>query len=213
MAGIPLAVVFGCEGTSLKAEEARFFRESDPLGFILFARNCADPAQVTALVSSLREAVGRADAPVLIDQEGGRVARLKPPHWPAYNAPRTFGDIAAREPSAAAEAVRLNSALIGADLRALGITVNCAPSVDVPVAGAHEMIGTAPMAPIPSRSLRSVVPACEGFLAANVLPVVKHLLAAAARVSTPQCATEIDEPLEVLDSTDFVPFRMLADML
>src|SRR5262249_16386236 len=137
----PRAVVFGCRGASLSAEEAHFFRESNPLGFILFARNCVEPAQVVALVASLRESVDREDAPVLIDQEGGRVARLKPPHSASYRAARTLGSIADRDPETASEAVHLTSWLIGADLRALGITVNCAPTVDVPISGAHEMIG------------------------------------------------------------------------
>ncbi|MEK7246001.1 MAG: glycoside hydrolase family 3 N-terminal domain-containing protein, partial [Pseudomonadota bacterium] len=137
----PRAVVFGLAGPTLTSDERDFFRAADPLGFILFARNIETPDQVRALGARLRESIGRADAPVLIDQEGGRVQRLGPPHWRIAPPAARFGDLHARDPAAAKEAVRLNHRLIAADLAGLGITLDCAPVLDVPVAGAHDVIG------------------------------------------------------------------------
>src|SRR5690348_303321 len=124
--------IYGCTGLSLTADERAFFAESQPWGFILFARNVADPAQVRALVASLREAIGDANAPVFIDQEGGRVARLKPPHWKARPAARRFGQLYARNAEDGREACYLNARLIAHDLAQLGISVDCLPVLDVP---------------------------------------------------------------------------------
>src|SRR5215470_19149859 len=121
------AIIFGCAGTALTAEERDFFRAADPLGFILFARNVETPDQVRSLVAELRRSVGRADAPVLIDQEGGRVARLKPPHWPARPPARRFGDLYAIDPEAGCDAAYVCARLIAHELRAVGVNVNCAP--------------------------------------------------------------------------------------
>src|SRR5215472_4428147 len=134
-----LAAIFGCAGTQLGEAERRFFSRVDPAGFILFARNVADPAQLRELTGALRQAVGR-DAPVLVDQEGGRVQRLKPPHWRAAPPPGRFGDLAARDPASAALAVRLNARLIGAELSAVGIDTICSPSLDLRLPGAHQVI-------------------------------------------------------------------------
>ena len=140
MSNLSSAVVFGCAGTTLGAAERAFFRDADPWGFILFARNVADPGQVMALVAALRETVGR-EAPVLIDQEGGRVQRLKPPHWRAAQPAARFAVLAARDLELACRAVWLNARLIAGELTALGIDVDCAPVLDVPAAGAHAVIG------------------------------------------------------------------------
>ena len=171
----PNAVIFGCEGPVLNDWEREFFLEHAPLGFILFARNCEDPEQVRALVAALRETIGRAEAPVLIDQEGGRVARLKPPHWRAAPAPGRFGLIAGRDRERAHEAVRLNARLIAADLMDLGITVNCAPALDLPTPGADAVIGDRSFgadAEIIADLGRAF---CEGLLAGGILPVIKHM--------------------------------------
>ncbi len=125
----PLAAVFGCAGESLGDSERQFFSDADPFGFILFKRNCQTPDQVRALIDSLRDAVGRADAPVLIDQEGGRVQRLTSPYW--RDAPPAASFAKLPDP-VAAEATRLNSRLIAEELSELGITVDCAPVLDVP---------------------------------------------------------------------------------
>ena len=125
------AVIFGCEGLKATSWEKGFFAETDPLGFILFLRNCESPDQVRCLVAELRECVGRPDAPILIDQEGGRVQRLKPPHWRAAPAGRRFGLLAEEDPARAREAVTLNARLIAAELVDLGITIDCLPCLDL----------------------------------------------------------------------------------
>ena len=136
----PAAVIFGCAGPDLAEAERRLFAATDPLGFILFARNVEGPAQLAALVRALREAVGR-QAPVLIDQEGGRVARLGPPHWRTPPAARRFGELARLDRYVAAEATALNSRLIAAELAAAAIDIDCLPVLDLGVAGADAVIG------------------------------------------------------------------------
>ena len=125
--GPPNAVIYGCSGAVLTGEERRFFTEVRPTGFILFERNCLNPGQVLRLVAELKEITGRAGTPVLIDQEGGRVQRLKPPNWPARPAAASFQALARHDPALAGEAVRLNAELIATELLDIGITVDCAP--------------------------------------------------------------------------------------
>ncbi|MEX2644328.1 MAG: beta-N-acetylhexosaminidase [Acetobacterales bacterium] len=209
----PAAAIFGCIGTTLTDEEEAFFAETDPLGFILFARNCRNPAQVAALVGALRQTVDRPDAPVLIDQEGGRVARLRPPNW--YGAPpaAVFGALAESGPDAAAEAARLNARLIAADLAALGIDVDCAPVLDVPVAGAHDIIGDRAFCRSPEAVAMLGRAACEGFLDGGVLPVIKHVPGhGRARSDSHLDLPVVEASLDELRSADFLPFRALADM-
>ena len=134
-------VIFGCSGPVLEAAEREFFRDVQPWGFILFGRNVCDRGQVRALVDALRDTIGDAQAPVLIDQEGGRVARLKPPVWNARPAAARFGELYAKAQETATEAAYLNARLIAADLVELGINVDCLPVLDIPVPGAHDVIG------------------------------------------------------------------------
>src|SRR5215204_485323 len=126
------ALITDVAGLSITAEERAFLRDADPWGFILFKRNVGTPEQVRALVASLRETVGRADAPVLIDQEGGRVQRLKPPHWPLYPPGRAYGRLSVNDPLLKREITRLGARLIAHDLASLGINVDCVPVLDVP---------------------------------------------------------------------------------
>lgn len=206
----PSAVIFGCAGPALTAEERRFFRDADPLGFILFQRNCVDPDQVRALVAALREAVGRADAPLLIDQEGGRVARLKPPHWPSYPAAAA---LAARGGDGARELVRLGARLIADDLSQLGITVDCLPVLDIPVPGADAVIGDRAYGDSAATVAALGRAACEGLLAGGVLPVIKHIPGhGRATVDSHLGPPRVDAPRDRLDASDFAPFRALADM-
>src|SRR5205823_299227 len=135
---------------------------AQPLGFVLFGRNCREPGQVRALVADFRDAVGRADAPILVDQEGGRVARLKPPHWRAYPAPARLA--ALPEGPQADEAVWLGARLIADDLAALGITVDAAPVLDLPAAGADPVIGDRAYATDPARAARRGRAVCDGLL-------------------------------------------------
>lgn len=208
----PRSVVFGLAGPALSPDERRFFRTTDPLGFILFARNIEIPEQVRALVASLRESIGRADAPVLIDQEGGRVQRLRPPHW--RNAPTAarFGDAFARDPAGGREAVRLNHRLIAAELAALGITVDCAPVLDVPVLGAHDVIGDRAFARSPAAVAELGRAAVAGLLAGGVIPVVKHIPGhGRAFADSHRELPKVDAALAELEASDFAPFKALAD--
>ena len=206
----PRAAILGCAGLELTASERAFFRDSDPLGFILFLRNVSEPAQVHDLVASLRDAVGRPDAPVLIDQEGGRVARLKPPHWPAYPAAAAMAALGGER---AGEAVRLSARLIAADLLDLGITVDCLPVLDLRVAGADAIIGDRSYGETPEEVATLGRLACEGLLEGGVLPIVKHIpghgrASVDSHLSLPRVATD----KATLAKTDFAPFRALADM-
>ena len=168
------AIVFAPLGPALGEDERAFFAAHNPLGFILMGRNCVEPGQVRRLVAELRETVGRADAPVMIDQEGGRVARLRPPHWRAAPPAARFGALAEHDSAAAAEAARLNARLIAAELIDLGITVDCAPVVDVPAPGGHEIIGDRAFAADPERVSLLGRAVCEGLIAGGVAPVLKH---------------------------------------
>ncbi len=209
----PLAAIFGCSGTHLTGEERAFFHDADPLGFILFARNCETPDQVRALVDGMRDCIGRADAPVLIDQEGGRVARLKPPYW--YGAPpaATFGRLTLSNPKRGLEAARLNARLIAADLHALGITVDCAPVLDVPRPGAHDIIGDRAAGPSADLAIMVGRVIAEGLLEGGVLPVIKHIPGhGRARVDSHENLPVVDTDPEELAAEDFSPFRALKDM-
>lgn len=207
------ALIVGCAGLSLTAEETAFLREADPWGLILFRRNCADPAQVTALTAAFREAVGRAEAPVLIDQEGGRVQRLGPPHWPKYPPGRAYASLAANDPLAAREMARLGARLIAHDLKSLGITVDCLPVLDVPVPGAHDIIGDRAYGTAPAQVAALGRAAAEGLIAGGVLPVVKHIPGhGRAGADSHEALPVVTAPRQVLEGSDFYPFRVLADM-
>jgi beta-N-acetylhexosaminidase len=207
---VPRAVVLGCAGERLTADERRFFAEADPIGFVLFRRNCKDPDQVRALVVEMRDAVGRADAPVLIDQEGGRVQRLQPPHWRRYPAPARIGALADAE---AEEAARLAARLIADDLAALGVDVDALPVLDLPVAGADPVIGDRAYGGGPERVARLGRAACGGLLQGGVLPIVKHIPGhGRAQVDSHRDLPRVDASRETLGASDFTPFRALADM-
>src|SRR5215469_8536302 len=167
--------IYGCAATSLSAAEKDFFRDVQPWGFILFARNISDSVQVTALVQELRGTVGDGQAPVLIDQEGGRVARLKPPNWHARPPAARFGVLHKNNPEAAREAVYLNARLIAHDLASLGINVDCLPVLDVPVPNAHDVIGDRAFSTDPATVITLGRAQIEGLIDGGVLPVMKHI--------------------------------------
>lgn len=195
----------------VSAEERRFFAEADPFGFILFARNIESPDQVRGLTAALRDAVGR-DAPILIDQEGGRVRRLRPPTWRDAPAMRPFGDLYARDPEAAERALRLNTLLMAAELRGLGVDVDCAPVLDVPVAGAHDIIGDRAFSldPVVVARLGRVV--ADAFLEGGVYPVIKHIPGHGRALADSHFDLPVvDAALADLRDRDFVPFKALAD--
>lgn len=214
MASTPLAVIFGCRGAQLAADERALFRDANPLGFILFARNIIDPGQVKSLVKALRESVGRADAPVLIDQEGGRVARLKPPHWRAAPPAGRIAALAtARGMETACEAIRLNSRLIAEELTALGIDVDCLPVADVPVPGAHDIIGDRAYSTDPAAAGTMARAAAQGLLEGGVLPVVKHIPGHGRALADSHAELPVVTASRAeLEASDFVPFQALRDM-
>lgn len=209
-----LPVIFGCLGPTLMPEERELFRATDPLGFILFGRNVVDPRQVRTLVDDLRASIGRADAPVLIDQEGGRVARLKPPHWRKAPPAGTIGALAAsRGLEAACEAARLNSRLLADELLALGIDVDCAPVVDVPIPEAHAIIGDRAYSADAFLVGKIARAAAEGFLAGGVLPVIKHIPGhGRALADSHENLPVVEDRRAALDGSDFAAFKPLADM-
>ncbi|HYD30743.1 MAG TPA: beta-N-acetylhexosaminidase [Azospirillaceae bacterium] len=210
---MPRAVVFGCAGTRLSPDERAFFADGDPLGFILFRRNCDSPGQVRDLVAALRDSVGRADAPVLIDQEGGRVARLRPPHWPSHPAARRIGELAERDADLGREAAWLNARLLADMLLGLGIDVDCAPVCDVPAPDGHDVIGDRAFGADPALVADLARASCEGFLAGGVLPVIKHIPGhGRARVDSHEELPLVEAPLDALEGVDFTPFRRLADL-
>ena len=196
----------------MSEDERRFFADADPLGFILFARNVEDPAQVRDLCQALRETVGRDDAPILIDQEGGRVQRMRPPHWRAAPPAARFGDLHRRDAVLGIEAARLNARLLAHDLACAGISVDCAPVLDVPQPDAHDIIGDRAFDSEPSAVADLGRATMEGLLAGGVLPVIKHLpghgrARADSHESLPRVAADANE----LAATDFAPFTALAD--
>ena len=206
----PRAVVLGCAGERLTLEERRFFAEADPLGFVLFRRNCTNRDQLQALIEEMRACVGRADAPVLVDQEGGRVQRLRQPEWPAYPAPAR---IAALPDPLAEEAARLGARLIAEDLSELGITVDAIPVLDLPAAGADPVIGDRAYGDDPERVARLGRAVCEGLLAGGVLPIIKHIPGhGRARVDSHRALPRVEASRAELANHDFLPFRALAAM-
>lgn len=207
------AFITGVSGLELTAAEREFIRGERPWGFILFKRNVEAPDQVSGLVRELRETVGATDAPVLIDQEGGRVARLGPPHWPAYPPGATFGALYDIEPAIGLKAARLSSRLIAADLIDLGITVDCLPLADVPVAGADAVIGNRAYGTEPGKVAAIARAVTEGLEQGGVLPVLKHIPGhGRATADSHFKLPTIDTPRETLEKTDFAAFRPLADL-
>ncbi|MBX3537826.1 MAG: beta-N-acetylhexosaminidase [Chelatococcus sp.] len=207
------AMIAGCSGLSLTAEEARFFRDADPWGFILFRRNVDTPDQVRALTAALREAVGRADAPILIDQEGGRVQRLRPPHWPDYPPGRAFGELYERDEAFGREIARLGARLIAHDLLSVGVTVDCMPVLDIPIPGASSVIGDRAYGSQPRLVADLGRAVADGLMAGGVLPVIKHVPGhGRAGVDSHHELPVVDVALAELEMCDFVPFRLLSDL-
>lgn len=168
-------VIFGVAGLELTPDERAFFREADPLGYILFKRNCGDRAQMRALTDSLRDLTGRADLPILIDQEGGRVARMQPPEWPAFPAGAAFDALYDVAPISAIEACRASAQALGMMLAEVGVTVNCAPLLDVRQPEVTPAIGDRAFGGEPMRVAALGKAMLEGMRRAGVVGVVKHM--------------------------------------
>ena len=206
------AFISGIAGLALGADERAFLRDADPWGFILFRRNVDTPDQVRALVSDLRETVGR-NAPVLIDQEGGRVQRLQPPHWPSYPAGALYGAIYDRDRTAGLDAARLGARLIASDLSALGIDVDCLPLADVPVSEADPVIGNRAYGTTPDKVAAIGAAVAEGLMQEGVLPVLKHIPGhGRATADSHHKLPVVDADRATLESSDFAAFRPLAQL-
>jgi len=204
---VTLALICGCAGAALTPDERAFLRDALPWGLILFKRNVVDRAQMKALADSFREIVGRADAPVLIDQEGGRVQRMGPPHWQAYPAASRFETTRAPE-----RAAWLAARLIAHDLTEVGVSIDCAPVLDVAEEGTHAVIGTRAFSSRPERVATLGRAVCEGLLAGGVVPVVKHIPGhGRARADSHLELPGVDASLEELAARDFAPFAALRD--
>ncbi|MFN7389008.1 beta-N-acetylhexosaminidase [Brevundimonas sp.] len=205
------AAILACKGAVLTPEERAFFGQARPWGFILFRRNVENPEQVLRLTDALREAVGW-ECPILVDQEGGRVQRLGPPHWAKYPPGDAFLK-AANDPLTARELARLGGRLMAHDLKAVGINVDCAPVLDVPTPGAHDIIGDRAYAKDPATVAQLGRAVAEGLLAGGVLPVIKHMPGhGRAFADSHKELPTVHADLDHLDTWDFAPFKALSDM-
>ncbi len=211
-ASVTSAAIYGCSGHRLTESEKAFFADVRPWGFILFRRNVDSPEQMRALTDELRDCIGDSACPVLIDQEGGRVQRMGPPHWRKYPPGEAYLK-ATNDPHTARELARLGARLMAHDLRAVGVNVDCAPVLDVPVPGAHDIIGDRAYAHDPATVARMGRAAAEGLLAGGVLPVIKHMPGhGRAFADSHHDLPVVHADLDTLDGWDFAPFKALSDM-
>jgi beta-N-acetylhexosaminidase len=209
----PRAFITGLSATRLTAKERAFIREAEPWGLILFTRNVSTPEQVGALVAEFRDGVGRADAPVLIDQEGGRIQRLQPPHWPDYPAGAAYGRLYERRPELGVAAARLGARLIASDLAKLGINVDCLPLADIPVPGASSVIGDRAYGTSVDQVAALAAAIAEGLRDGGVLPVLKHIPGhGRAAADSHHRLPVVDTDRATLEATDFAAFRRLAKL-
>ena len=210
---IPSAIIYGCAGTEITAAESSFFAANNPLGLILFSRNIDTPEQIRGLIADFRNSIEFPDPLILIDQEGGRVARLGPPLWRKTLAASEFGLIFETDPSLALKAVRLNSEIQALELLDLGINTNCSPVADLAWQNTHEVIGDRAFANDPKIVSALAYEVCEGYLSKGILPIVKHIpghgrAMADSHIELPEVNTGRSE----LQKMDFEPFRRLRHM-
>lgn len=206
-------VILGCSGKELLVEEAKFYADQRPWGFILFARNIGEPRQISDLVAGLRDSVGRPDAPVFIDQEGGRVQRLRPPIAPNYPAGSAIGALYRQDRQAGLRAAWLLARLHAFDLLRFGINVDCLPVLDVPIEGASDVIGTRAYGKDPESVTALGRAAAEGLMSGGVLPVMKHIPGHGRAFSDTHFELPfLDTPIEELRAHDFAPFKALKDL-
>ena len=207
------AFITAISGLELTDAERAFMRSERPWGFILFRRNVDNPRQVAGLVAELRSLVEVPNAPVLIDQEGGRVQRLRPPHWPNYPAGAVFGALYDVDPALGLKAARLSSRLIAADLTDLGINVDCLPLADVPIAGADDVIGDSAYGTSPAKVSAIARAVTEGLEQGGVLPILKHIPGhGRAMADSHERLPTVDTAESELLRIDFAAFKPLADL-
>jgi beta-N-acetylhexosaminidase len=209
----PRAFICGIAGTELSDAERSFIDHAEPWGIILFARNIGDADQVRALVSEVRALLGRGNMPVLVDQEGGRVQRIRPPLAERHPPPSAYSDLYRKDAASGLDAARMGARLIAHELLALGCNCDCLPLLDLQFEGAHQIIGDRSYGGDPAEVAALGRAVCEGLLAGNVMPVVKHIpghgrALADSHLELPR----VDTPVAQLQQTDFLPFRSLADM-
>ena len=206
------AAIYGCSGHRLTEDERAFFAQTRPWGFILFRRNIDTPDQVRALTDELRASIGDPDAPILIDQEGGRVQRMGPPHWPKYPPGNAYLK-ATNDLSDARERARLGARLMAHDLREVGINVDLLPVLDVPVPGAHDIVGDRAYGQDPDTVALLGRAAAEGLLAGGVLPCIKHMPGhGRAFADSHKDLPTVHADFDTLDGWDFAPFKAMSDM-
>ncbi|RRI02358.1 beta-N-acetylhexosaminidase [Mesorhizobium tamadayense] len=207
------SMILGCAGKSLTSEEIRFYSDERPWGFILFARNVGETEQIRDLVASMRDCVGRPDAPVFIDQEGGRVQRLRPPLAPNYPAGGALGALWRDDREAGRRAAWLLARLHAFDLLRHGITADCLPVLDVPIAGASDVIGARAYGMEPNAVIELGRASAEGLMSGGVLPVMKHIPGhGRAFADTHFALPTVDTPLAELRQHDFAPFKALNQL-
>ncbi len=203
-------IFFGLAGATVGADERALFAAADPAGFILFKRNCIDRTQLRALTDALRALAGRADVPILIDQEGGRVARLQPPEWPAFPAAERFDALYHVAPVSAIEAARVNARAIAGMLAEVGINVDCLPLLDVRQPGAHDIIGDRALGADPMRVAALGRAVIEGLRDGGVVGVVKHIPGHGRAMADSHLELPVVEADAAALETDIEPFRTLA---
>lgn len=204
-----MPVIFGCASTTLTTEEEMFFADSKPYGYILFKRNIESPTQVKQLINRLRTVAGW-ECPILIDQEGGRVARLRPPHWPEFPSMETLS--AGVPQDQAVKQVYDNAKHIGKVLKELGISVNCAPVCDLKIEGAHQIVGDRSFGSDPVQVAALAASMCEGLRASGVKPVIKHIPGhGRALVDSHESLPTVHTSLAELEASDFKVFSLLKD--
>jgi beta-N-acetylhexosaminidase len=207
------AFITGLAGTKLNDAERAFIRAERPWGFILFRRNIDTPAQVAALTNEIRDVLGEADVPILVDQEGGRVQRFRPPNWPLYPAGAAFGQLYDIAPALGLKAARLSARLIADDLTKVGVTVDCLPLADVPVVGADDVIGDRAYGNEPLKVAAIARAVTEGLEQGGILPILKHIPGHGRATADSHLALPVvNTPQSELESIDFAAFRPLADL-
>ena len=207
------ALITGVSSTALTPDERAFLRDVQPAGLILFSRNCQTRSQITALVAEARAAVGPGQLLVLIDQEGGRVQRLRPPLGRTLPPGQAYADLHANDAEAAKSAAFQIARLVAAELKAFGIDTNCAPVLDVPVPGSHDIIGDRAYGNTPEGIAVLAREVARGYMSGGVLPVIKHIPGhGRATTDSHLDLPVVTEPRDVLSSSDFAPFRVLNTM-
>ena len=207
------AFITGLAGTQLSSAERDFIRAERPWGFILFRRNIDTPAQVAALTNEIRDAIGEVEVPILVDQEGGRVQRFRPPNWPLYPAGAAFGQLYDIDPALGLRAAQLSAQLIADDLTKVGVTVDCLPLADVPVPGADDVIGDRAYGNDPEKVAAIARAVTEGLEQGGILPILKHIPGHGRATADSHLALPVvDTAKNELESIDFAAFKPLADL-